>query len=46
MRTGRTTKVFTFKGLERVETTEASAGDIALIAGLPRHLYRRDGNNQ
>ncbi|MDP1690292.1 MAG: translational GTPase TypA [bacterium] len=34
-RTGRTTKVFTFKGLERVETTEASAGDIALIAGLP-----------
>ncbi len=35
MRTGRTTKVFTFKGLERVEATEASAGDIALIAGLP-----------
>ena len=34
-RTGRTTKVFTFKGLERVETVEATAGDIALIAGLP-----------
>src|SRR3989344_4400640 len=35
MHTGRTTKVFTFKGLERVETAEATAGDIALIAGLP-----------
>ncbi|MHB1769486.1 MAG: translational GTPase TypA [Minisyncoccota bacterium] len=35
MRAGRTTKVFTFKGLERVEATEARAGDIALVAGLP-----------
>jgi len=34
-RTGRTTKIFTFKGLERVEVESASAGDIALIAGLP-----------
>jgi GTP-binding protein len=34
-RTGRTTKIFTFKGLERVEAEEAKAGDIALIAGLP-----------
>lgn len=32
---GRTTKIFTFKGLERVETDVASAGDIALVAGLP-----------
>ncbi len=32
---GRTTKVFIFKGLEKVETEGASAGDIALIAGLP-----------
>jgi len=35
VRTGRTTKVFTFKGLDRVEATEAKAGDITLIAGLP-----------
>ncbi len=35
VRQGRTTKVFTFKGLERVEAESASAGDIALIAGLP-----------
>ena len=34
-RTGRTTKIFTFKGLDRVEAEEASAGDIVLIAGLP-----------
>ncbi|MCX6787526.1 MAG: translational GTPase TypA [Candidatus Kaiserbacteria bacterium] len=33
--TGRIAKVFTFKGLERVEADEASAGDIVLIAGLP-----------
>lgn len=35
VRTARTTKVLTFKGLERVETAEAAAGDIALVAGLP-----------
>lgn len=34
-RAGRTTKVFTFKGLERVEAAEAVAGDIVLVAGLP-----------
>ena len=34
-RNGRITKVFTFKGLERIEAAEASAGDIVLIAGLP-----------
>jgi len=32
---GKITKIFTFNGLERVEATEASAGDIVLIAGLP-----------
>ena len=34
-RTGKVTKVFTFKGLDRVEAESANAGDIALIAGLP-----------
>lgn len=34
-RAGAITKVFTFKGLERVETAEAGAGDIVLVAGLP-----------
>ncbi len=33
-RTGKITKIFTFSGLERVDVNEASAGDIALIAGL------------
>lgn len=34
-RSGKLTKIFTFKGLERVETDKAEAGDIVLIAGLP-----------
>lgn len=34
VRSGKLTKVFTFRGLERVETQEAVAGDIVLIAGL------------
>jgi GTP-binding protein len=34
-RTGKTTKLFTFKGLERVEAESASAGDIVIVAGLP-----------
>ncbi len=34
-RTGRITKLFTFKGLERIDANEAPAGDIVLIAGLP-----------
>jgi GTP-binding protein len=34
-KSGRIAKIFTFKGLERIEMQEASAGDIALIAGLP-----------
>ncbi|MEA2701353.1 MAG: GTP-binding protein [Candidatus Parcubacteria bacterium] len=34
-RTGKITKVFTFKGIERVEVPEAQAGDIVMIAGLP-----------
>lgn len=34
-RTGKITKIFTFKGLERIETELATAGDIVMIAGLP-----------
>jgi len=33
-RSGRVTKLFTFKGLRREEISEAVAGDIVLIAGL------------
>src|SRR3989344_3042686 len=33
-RPGKITKMFTFKGLKKVDATEVSAGDIALIAGL------------
>src|SRR5580704_9542898 len=34
-RQGKITKMFTFKGLARVESYEVSAGDIAIVAGLP-----------
>ncbi|MEK7613681.1 MAG: translational GTPase TypA [Patescibacteria group bacterium] len=34
-RSGKVTKIFNFKGLERVETDTAFAGDIVMIAGLP-----------
>jgi GTP-binding protein len=34
-RTGKITKLFTFKGLERKEAAKASAGDIIMVAGLP-----------
>ncbi len=34
-RPGKITKIFTFKGLQRIEVERASAGDIVMIAGLP-----------
>ncbi len=34
-RSGKITKLFTFKGLARQEAEEAFAGDIVMIAGLP-----------
>ncbi|MFA6594485.1 MAG: translational GTPase TypA [Candidatus Buchananbacteria bacterium] len=33
--TGKITKLFTFRGLNREEVAEAEAGDIVMIAGLP-----------
>ncbi|MDP3015110.1 MAG: translational GTPase TypA [bacterium] len=35
IRSGKIAKIFTFNGLERIEASEAVAGDIILIAGLP-----------
>lgn len=34
-RSGKVTKIFNFKGLERVESETAEAGDIVMVAGLP-----------
>ena len=34
-RSGKITKIFTFRGLKRVETEKAEAGDIVMIAGIP-----------
>ena len=33
--TGKITKIFTFRGLHKVESSEVVAGDIAMIAGIP-----------
>jgi GTP-binding protein len=35
IRSGKLTKIYTFKGLSRVEETEATSGDIVMVAGLP-----------
>ncbi len=35
MRTGKITKMFTFKGLQKIESQEVAAGDIVMLAGLP-----------
>jgi len=34
-RTGKVIKIFTFRGLQKEEVESVSAGDIALVAGLP-----------
>ena len=34
-RTGKITKLFTFKGLERIDSPVVGSGDIVMIAGLP-----------
>ena len=33
--TGKITKLFTFRGLQRVESPTAEAGDIVMVAGIP-----------
>lgn len=38
---GKLTKIFTFEGTKRIETPEAIAGDIVMIAGLP-NIYIGD----
>jgi GTP-binding protein len=38
---GKITKIFTFEGISRKETSEAGAGDIVMIAGLP-NIYIGD----
>lgn len=38
---GKLTKLFTFEGTKRVEVSEASSGDIVMIAGLP-NIYIGD----
>jgi GTP-binding protein len=35
IKTGKATKIFTFKGLDREEVSEAFAGDIVMVAGFP-----------
>ncbi len=35
IRKGKVTKIFTFQGIARVDVNEATAGDIAMIAGFP-----------
>ncbi len=35
VRTGKILKLFTWRGMEKVEVSEAQAGEIALVAGLP-----------
>lgn len=34
-RAGKITKMFTFKGLQKIESQEVTAGDIVMVAGLP-----------
>ncbi len=35
VRTGKISKIFLYQGLKRVEATEAAAGEIVIIAGIP-----------
>jgi GTP-binding protein len=41
-RKAKITKMFTFEGINRKEVDTLNTGDIAIMAGIPRCIYRRN----
>ena len=44
LQTVKITKLFSFDGLKRTDTTETTLGDIVAIAGVPGHHHRRNAS--